>query len=63
MGRTTKSNFCVKDASVSEKHGEIAFDASAVRWTITDKDSSNGTQVNGVQCEPGGRFSLLVPYR
>ena len=52
IGRTAKSNFCVKDASVSEKHGEIKYDGE--RWVIVDTNSSNGTMINGVACAPKG---------
>lgn len=42
----------MKDASVSEKHGEIKYDGE--RWLIVDTNSSNGTMINGVACTPKG---------
>ena len=49
----------MKDASVSEKHGEIKYDGE--RWLIVDTNSSNGTMINGVACTPKGTDVQFAP--
>lgn len=56
IGRTKASTFCIKDSSVSERHGEIRYENE--KWVILDTDSSNGTQVNGVLCDPRAPYEL-----
>jgi hypothetical protein len=46
IGRSECCDLQLADAAVSSRHCELRFDGS--RWSITDLDSRNGTQVNGV---------------
>src|SRR5579883_1846488 len=41
---------------VSGQHAEIRCAEDG--WTIMDKNSTNGTKVNGKQCEPGREYAL-----
>lgn len=47
VGRSSQSNLCLQDASVSGRHCEILVHGAEV--IIRDLDSSNGTYVNGAR--------------
>ena len=47
IGRTKASKLQIKDETVSEKHGELKWNARKGVWEICDRGSSNGTFVNG----------------
>ena len=47
VGRTTKSPFYIKDASISEAHAELVWQGGA--WQLRDLGSTNGTTLNGKQ--------------
>lgn len=52
VGRTKASKVWIKDSAVSEKHGEVFWEATA--WMLQDKGSSNGTMLNGTLLEAEG---------
>jgi len=53
VGRTaTGSQFRLKDAEVSQRHGELRVNADGA-WEVVDLGSSNGTHVNGEELEEG----------
>ncbi len=52
IGRTRASALQLKDASVSERHGVIAW--NGVAWTLRDVGSSNGSKRNGARLKPLG---------
>ena len=58
VGRTTKSPFYIKDASISEAHAEVAWRDGA--WHLCDLGSTNGTAVNGraLEGEPSDFVAL-----
>ena len=47
------------DDGVSERHGEIRYDAAREAWVIYDVGSSNGTDVDGVALDDGGDGVVL----
>lgn len=51
VGRTSKSKVHIKDAAVSEKHAQLAWDGG--EWLLRDVGSSNGTAVNGRRIQEG----------
>lgn len=57
IGRTKASSLHINDATVSERHGELAWRGGS--WQLTDFDSSNGTAVNGATLEPHGAHVSL----
>jgi pSer/pThr/pTyr-binding forkhead associated (FHA) protein len=52
IGRTKSSKLQIKDETVSEKHGELKWNARK-GWEIRDLGSSNGTSVNGEELAEG----------
>jgi hypothetical protein len=52
IGRTKASKLQIKDETVSEKHGELKWNARK-GWEIRDLGSSNGTSVNGEELAEG----------
>ena len=53
VGRTaTGSQFRLKDAEVSQRHGELRVNSDG-EWEVVDLGSSNGTHVNGVEVAEG----------
>lgn len=59
IGRAPKGNtVVVKDASVSQRHAEVAWSGS--EWTLTDVGSSNGTLLNDAELtRQGARSSAM----
>jgi len=51
VGRTSKSKVHIRDAAVSERHAQLAWEGG--RWLLRDVGSSNGTAVNGRQVAEG----------
>ena len=52
IGRGPKGNtVCLKDASVSQRHAEVAW--TGAEWALTDVGSSNGTLLNDVEQRQG----------
>ena len=47
FGRALKRDVVLSDVSVSRKHAVIRWDASRGRFLLEDKDSNNGTYVDG----------------
>lgn len=50
-GRASSNDVVLPDASISKLHA--TFHETASGWTVTDRDSTNGTFVNGVRVPPG----------
>jgi serine phosphatase RsbU (regulator of sigma subunit)/pSer/pThr/pTyr-binding forkhead associated (FHA) protein len=49
FGRATESDVCLPDPSVSREHASIA--RRGEQWLITDRDSRNGTHLNGIRLQ------------
>lgn len=47
IGRTNDNHFCFDNRFVSGQHARLSYDGSG--WTIVDKNSANGTYVNGLR--------------
>jgi len=58
IGRQDGSTMVVRDTSISRQHSRIDFDPTQNIFTITDLNSSNGTQVNGVRIQPNSPQAL-----
>jgi hypothetical protein len=54
IGRNSANSLIVNDPSVSNFHAALTFSADGSLF-LADRGSSNGTFVNGVALEPGGR--------
>jgi hypothetical protein len=52
IGRQDGVTMVVRDTSISRQHSRIDFNPMQNSYTITDLNSSNGTQVNGVRIQP-----------
>ena len=52
IGRQDGVTMVVRDTSISRQHCRIDFDPGKNVYTITDLNSSNGSQVNGVRIQP-----------
>ncbi|CAG9463424.1 unnamed protein product [Pedinophyceae sp. YPF-701] len=51
VGRTSPSEVCIRDGSVSEKHAVFEWNGAA--WVLRDVGSSNGTLFNGAPLAEG----------
>jgi pSer/pThr/pTyr-binding forkhead associated (FHA) protein len=47
IGRTTGNDLIVPDLTVSRHHATLRFDGT--HWVVEDKESANGTFVNGTR--------------
>lgn len=45
IGRTNDNNLCFENRFVSSKHAQLSYNGNV--WSIIDRDSTNGTYVNG----------------
>jgi hypothetical protein len=54
IGRNSANALIIDDSTVSNFHAALTFSASG-NLTLSDRASSNGTYVNGVALETGGR--------
>jgi pSer/pThr/pTyr-binding forkhead associated (FHA) protein len=53
VGRTDKSDICIKDATISTGHCDFTRDGDV--YTLHDRGSTNGTRVNNVPVPDGGQ--------
>ena len=53
VGRTDKSDICIKDATISTSHCDFTRDGDI--YTLNDRGSTNGTRVNNVPVPDGGQ--------
>ena len=53
VGRTDKSDICIKDATISTNHCKFVRDGD--RFILHDCDSTNGTRINNVPVPEGGQ--------
>lgn len=53
VGRTDKSDICIKDATISTSHCD--FTRKGDIYTLNDRGSTNGTRVNNVPVPDGGQ--------
>lgn len=64
LGRSKDSDLRLQDPSVSRQHAHLRFDPVAHRFLVFDRDSANGTLINGVTIlagqplQPGDRLTV-----
>ena len=53
VGRTDKSDICIKDATISTGHCDFTRDGDS--YILNDRGSTNGTRINNVPVPEGGQ--------
>ncbi len=53
VGRTDKSDICIKDATISTNHCDFTRDGDS--FILNDRGSTNGTRINNVPVPEGGQ--------
>ena len=53
VGRTDKSDICIKDATISTNHCDFTRDGDS--YILNDRGSTNGTRINNVPVPEGGQ--------
>jgi pSer/pThr/pTyr-binding forkhead associated (FHA) protein len=54
VGRTDKSDICIKDATISTNHCDFTRDGDS--YILNDRGSTNGTRINNVPVPEGGQL-------
>jgi pSer/pThr/pTyr-binding forkhead associated (FHA) protein len=52
VGRTETNDIVISDLTVSKHHAFFRFDEQALRMSLTDTGSTNGTLINGATLDP-----------
>jgi hypothetical protein len=61
IGRARNCDVVLRHASVSKLHAHVRH-AEDGTWILTDKDSQNGTEVNGAKLAPGESVAIANGY-